>query len=143
MKEQSSPTQGYSTASPLEVNARSFDLDDLENTARARFSVDTDHSISPTPLHEVHPTSSRKLYRRILKIFGLILLWYTFSLLLSLYNKWMFAPSHLNFPFPLFVTALHMVMQFFLSGIVLWLFPRFRPNREDFLTPREYAYVFS
>jgi len=52
----------------------------------------------------------------------------------------MFAPGHLNFPFPLFVTSLHMVVQFFLSGIVLWKFPRLRPQKEDLLTPKEYWY---
>ncbi|KAI5802001.1 triose-phosphate transporter family-domain-containing protein [Pyronema domesticum] len=57
----------------------------------------------------------------------LIGLWYTFSLLISVYNKWMFAPDHLNFHFPLFVTCLHMIVQFCLSSLVLFAFPHLRP----------------
>lgn len=57
----------------------------------------------------------------------LISLWYIFSLLISVYNKWMFSPDHLNFHFPLFITCLHMIVQFSLSSLVLYLFPRFRP----------------
>lgn len=34
----------------------------------------------------------------------------------------------LDFHFPLFTTALHMLVQFSLASIVLWLLPRFRPQ---------------
>ncbi|KAL7271843.1 hypothetical protein RUND412_005370 [Rhizina undulata] len=68
----------------------------------------------------------------------LIGLWYTFSLLISIkelslnyllfkYNKWMFAPEHLNFHFPLFTTCTHMLVQFILSSVVLFAFPELRP----------------
>ena len=77
----------------------------------------------------------------MLTIGGLISLWFAFSLLLSLYNKWMFAPGHLNFPFPLFVTSVHMVIQFFLSWFVLWWFPKYRPQRKDYLSLKEYTYA--
>ncbi|RMZ82106.1 hypothetical protein DV737_g2178, partial [Chaetothyriales sp. CBS 132003] len=78
---------------------------------------------------------SRKKYREadrnvVRKIFFnamLIALWYVFSLSISIYNKWMFSGDHLNFPFPLFTTSLHMVVQFFLASAVLIIFPRFRP----------------
>ncbi|KAL2885484.1 hypothetical protein HOO65_080434 [Ceratocystis lukuohia] len=56
----------------------------------------------------------------------LILLWYLFSLSISLYNKWMFGQGNLNFAFPLFTTSLHMLVQFCLSAIVLWLVPSLR-----------------
>jgi solute carrier family 35 protein C2 len=39
----------------------------------------------------------------------------------------MFAPDHLNFHFPLFVTCLHMIVQFCLSSLVLFAFPHLRP----------------
>ncbi|KAF8456800.1 triose-phosphate transporter family-domain-containing protein [Kalaharituber pfeilii] len=55
-------------------------------------------------------------------------LWYLFSLLISIYNKWMFSPEHLNFKFPLFVTCGHMIVQFSLSSLVLFAFPQFRPG---------------
>lgn len=39
----------------------------------------------------------------------------------------MFSPEHLDFHFPLFVTCLHMIVQFSLSSLVLYLLPQFRP----------------
>ncbi|KAL1960097.1 hypothetical protein VTO42DRAFT_269 [Malbranchea cinnamomea] len=57
-----------------------------------------------------------------------ILLWYIFSLSISVYNKWMFSPTHLNFPYPLFTTSLHMVVQFTLSSIILYFIPSLRPR---------------
>jgi len=125
----------------VESDSSIEDLAFYDTSARARFSLDSLDPLSNT--HSPHPSPTalkRSLLRRIVHIFALILLWYTFSLLLSLYNKWMFAPGHLNFPFPLFVTSLHMVVQFFLSGFVLWKFPRLRPQKEDLLTPKEYWY---
>ncbi|KAJ3842372.1 TPT-domain-containing protein [Lentinula raphanica] len=56
--------------------------------------------------------------------------WFFFAILLSMYNKWMFSDSHFNFPYPLFVTSLHMVVQFLLAGLVLNIWPRqFKPER--------------
>ncbi|KIK68930.1 hypothetical protein GYMLUDRAFT_34939 [Collybiopsis luxurians FD-317 M1] len=56
--------------------------------------------------------------------------WFFFAILLSMYNKWMFSDSHFNFPYPLFVTSLHMVVQFALSGLVLSIWPKkFKPER--------------
>ena len=122
------------------TSSSSLDNNDLQNSDRARFSLDLHDPLNPTLYPHVHATQTDKpFYRRILTILGLILLWYTFSLLLSLYNKWMFAPNHLNFPFPLFVTGMHMVVQFLLSGMVLWWFPQFRPKREDYMSFKEYG----
>ena len=59
----------------------------------------------------------------------LIGLWYTFSISISVYNKWMFSSENLDFHFPLFTTSVHMLMQFLLSSLTLYLFPRFRPSR--------------
>ncbi|KAG5928646.1 hypothetical protein E4U42_000252 [Claviceps africana] len=58
----------------------------------------------------------------------LILLWYFFSLSISLYNKWMFDKDHLNFAFPLFTTSTHMLVQFILSALVLTFVPSLRPK---------------
>ncbi|KAG9257048.1 solute carrier family 35 member C2 [Emericellopsis atlantica] len=60
---------------------------------------------------------------------GLILLWYFFSLCISLYNKWMFDEDRLNFAFPLFTTSMHMVVQFCLAGAVLYFVPSTRPGK--------------
>jgi solute carrier family 35, member C2 len=40
----------------------------------------------------------------------------------------MFSGDHLDFHFPLFTTSLHMVVQFFLTCIVLLIFPALRPS---------------
>ncbi|CAK7564706.1 MAG: hypothetical protein SEPTF4163_002605 [Sporothrix epigloea] len=55
----------------------------------------------------------------------LVGLWYLFSLSISLYNKWMFGS---NFPFPLFTTSMHMLVQFLLSCLVLYFVPSLRPR---------------
>jgi solute carrier family 35 protein C2 len=44
------------------------------------------------------------------------------------YNKWMFSESESVFPFPLFTTSLHMVVQFTLAALLLWIFPSLRPQ---------------
>ncbi len=44
----------------------------------------------------------------------------------------MFDEDRLNFAFPLFSTSMHMVVQFMLSGTVLYFVPRLRPQ-----VPRE------
>lgn len=61
---------------------------------------------------------------------GLVLMWYIFSLGISVYNKWMFGDGDdkLNFPFPLFTTALHMLVQFMLASLVLYFVPSMRPQ---------------
>jgi uncharacterized membrane protein (DUF485 family) len=134
-----SPPNGRSS---LEDSIHSPTLDDLGPSENDdRFSLDLHDPLNPTLYPHTHPQqSTQPLHRRIITILLLILLWYTFSLLLSLYNKWMFAPNHLNFPFPLFVTSLHMIVQFVLSAITLWLLPQFRPKRLDWLTTRDYGY---
>lgn len=38
----------------------------------------------------------------------------------------MFGQGHLNFRFPLFTTSMHMLVQFCLSSLVLWLVPSLR-----------------
>ncbi|KAJ1750132.1 hypothetical protein LPJ78_002204 [Coemansia sp. RSA 989] len=66
-----------------------------------------------------------------------ILLWYSFSGILSVYNKWLFGSSERDFPFPLFVTSVHMLVQYLLAGIALWAFPKFKPTQ----TPTWSAYL--
>jgi solute carrier family 35 protein C2 len=58
----------------------------------------------------------------------LIALWYTFSISISVYNKWMFSKENLDFHFPLFTTSLHMVVQFTCASAVLFFFPNLRPG---------------
>ena len=44
------------------------------------------------------------------------------------YNKWMFSESDVVFPFPLFTTSLHMLVQFTFAALLLWIFPSLRPR---------------
>ncbi|EME81354.1 uncharacterized protein MYCFIDRAFT_155540 [Pseudocercospora fijiensis CIRAD86] len=68
---------------------------------------------------------------RRLAINGLLIgLWYSFSISISVYNKWMFSADMLDFHFPLFTTSLHMLVQFSLSSAVIFFLPQFRPGRD-------------
>lgn len=61
-----------------------------------------------------------------------------FATILSLYNKWMFSTTRFAFPAPLFVTMMHMFMQFMLAAILRFTWPaHFRPARVP--TPAEYG----
>ncbi|KAH7171205.1 triose-phosphate transporter family-domain-containing protein [Dactylonectria macrodidyma] len=78
---------------------------------------------------EERKEADKDVLKRLITNGVLILLWYLFSLSISLYNKWMFDKDRLNFAFPLFTTSMHMVVQFVLSGMVLYFVPSLRPNR--------------
>ncbi|KAG2202188.1 hypothetical protein INT47_002107 [Mucor saturninus] len=58
-----------------------------------------------------------------------ILMWYTFATILSVYNKWMFSAEHYGFGYPLFVTSVHMIVQFTFSGTSLLIVPSLRPTK--------------
>ncbi|RAH57550.1 nucleotide-sugar transporter [Aspergillus piperis CBS 112811] len=75
------------------------------------------------------------VFRRLSINAGLILLWYFFSLSISIYNKWMFSDDDVVFPFPLFTTSLHMAVQFTFSSILLYLIPSLRPKAPAASTP--------
>ncbi|KAK7423316.1 hypothetical protein QQX98_001107 [Neonectria punicea] len=77
---------------------------------------------------EERKEADKDVVKRLVVNGVLILLWYLFSLSISLYNKWMFDKDRLNFAFPLFTTCMHMVVQFVLSGAVLFFVPSLRPN---------------
>ncbi|KAI8828135.1 triose phosphate transporter [Chytriomyces cf. hyalinus JEL632] len=63
--------------------------------------------------------------------------WYSTSLSLSLYNKWLFSQDHMNFAYPLFTSTIHMVIQFVISGAcLLFIWPSMRPTHIP--TPRDY-----
>ncbi|KAJ5880380.1 transporter [Penicillium subrubescens] len=72
--------------------------------------------------------ADRNFARKLLANAGLILMWYFFSLSISIYNKWMFSENDIVFPFPLFTTSLHMAVQFTLASLLLWIFPSLRPQ---------------
>ncbi|MCJ1436884.1 Triose-phosphate Transporter [Xylographa pallens] len=67
--------------------------------------------------------------------------WYLFSLSISIYNKWMFSPEHLNFHFPLFTTCMHMLVQFSLASAVLFFIPHFRPRPDSISNPHQLSII--
>ncbi|KAL4867260.1 hypothetical protein BDV12DRAFT_171588 [Aspergillus spectabilis] len=76
-------------------------------------------------------SGDRTVINKLLVNAGLILLWYFFSLAISIYNKWMFSRDENDkevFPFPLFTTSLHMAVQFTLSSLLLFFIPSLRPQ---------------
>lgn len=83
---------------------------------------------------------SASLLKNIIINTILVALWYTFSISISVYNKWMFSDTGkgLDFHFPLFVTSIHMLVQFSLASLVLFFIPKFRPNYSP--EPDEAAY---
>ncbi|KAA1478127.1 TPT-domain-containing protein [Dentipellis sp. KUC8613] len=93
------------------------------------------HSGQPQSLHEMHLATvaeKKRLWWRNAFINGLFIAsWFVFAILLSIYNKWMFSPEHFGFPFPLFVTTLHMFVQFLLAAVLRYGFPKkFRPEHD-------------
>lgn len=46
-----------------------------------------------------------------------ICMWYTFSVSISVYNKWMFGTDGLDFNFPVISTSFHQIVQFFLAFV--------------------------
>lgn len=71
----------------------------------------------------------------------LVASWYTFSLSISIYNKWMFSDKYLDFHFPLFTTCLHMLVQFCLASLVLYFIPRLRPRFDSISNPQNHYNV--
>lgn len=86
-------------------------------------SAASEGSMGTTEEKLVKPT----LIKNIILNSVLIGLWYTFSISISVYNKWMFSGDNLDFQFPLFTTSLHMLVQFSLANLVLYFMPQFRP----------------
>ncbi|PLB41182.1 putative nucleotide-sugar transporter [Aspergillus candidus] len=72
--------------------------------------------------------AGQSVTQRLLINATLILMWYFFSLAISIYNKWMFSEDDIVFPYPLFTTSLHMLVQFTLASTLLWIFPSLRPK---------------
>ncbi|KAF1848568.1 TPT-domain-containing protein [Cucurbitaria berberidis CBS 394.84] len=149
-----SESESRSDSTDFELDDMSADgLEDDEETGltkrdrrrrrrRKRRNTQLDQRIVPedTYTKEEKKLADQTLLKSMLVNGLLIGLWYLFSISISVYNKWMFKeekgdgdPQNI-FPFPLFTTCLHMVVQFSLASLVLFLIPSFRP-RHDSLNP--------
>ena len=107
----------------------------LDERVSEAASINTNASVSSTEQKLLTPTIVRNMTVNSL----LIGLWYSFSISISVYNKWMFSADNLDFHFPLFTTSLHMLVQFSLASSVLFFMPRFRPGN-DGSNPHEPSY---
>ncbi|KAI0022408.1 triose-phosphate transporter family-domain-containing protein [Xylariomycetidae sp. FL0641] len=141
ISEESSPTTGVSRAeSRADDSFSDEDLHDDEETGltkkdrrrkrdKRRRNTRLDQRIVRDKLtDEERKEADQNVIRKMGVNALLIGLWYLFSLSISLYNKWMFDSGQLNFPFPLFTTSMHMLVQFILASLVLYFIPSFRPN---------------
>eukprot|EP00041_Stephanoeca_diplocostata_P017544 m.355855 g.355855 ORF g.355855 m.355855 type:complete len:236 (-) comp20739_c0_seq6:9-716(-) len=61
-----------------------------------------------------------RLVKIFAKVVGFTLLWYTFSIGITFYNKWLF--QWYGFHFPLLVTTIHMSTTFLWAGVSRWYF---------------------
>ncbi|KAI8925469.1 triose-phosphate transporter family-domain-containing protein [Entophlyctis helioformis] len=89
-------------------------------------------------LHATSPSAAVQILPKTVKVL-MIGGWYTVSISLHIYNKWLFSRDHFNFPFPMMTTTIHTTSQFILSAIVLQVFlpslkPTSYPTRYDYLT---------
>jgi len=111
------------------------------------------HSSASSPLHseegyilagelDVHLASveekKRLWWRNALINLMFIGSWFFFATVISVYNKWMFSEKYLGFPYPLFVTTMHMFVQWFLASCFRFFWPRLfrpdrKPNRSDYM----------
>lgn len=121
-----------------------FDLDDHEESE----GVPTSNAFGSQeiPLQPTKAQVNALLLRTALVNTALISSWFFLSMALSLYNKWMFSGhenkngrKNLNFPFPLFATSGHMLVQFLGSYLVLRLAPHFRPPKDHQLSVKDYT----
>ncbi|EMD33622.1 hypothetical protein CERSUDRAFT_86980 [Gelatoporia subvermispora B] len=90
-----------------------------------------DHLDYDEQVHIASEAEKRRLWWRNAFINALFIAsWFFFATLLSVYNKWMFSEDHFNFPYPFFVTTLHMFIQFGLAALLRYTLPQhFRPKR--------------
>ncbi|THH18176.1 hypothetical protein EW146_g2767 [Bondarzewia mesenterica] len=93
---------------------------------------DIDEPLSPlrSELHLASIQEKKRLWWRnaVINTF-FIASWFTFAIVISLYNKWMFSPEHFGFPYPMFATTVQMFFQFGFAAIMRYGWPQaFRPQ---------------
>ncbi|KAK9324962.1 triose-phosphate transporter family-domain-containing protein [Lipomyces orientalis] len=130
----------HANSSSAHTTSSAIDDDDYGIEDEIAFDIDDEDpcSTNPAPVPLRLESTNTILLKKIAINATFILLWYTFSLSLSLYNKWMFSGGHLDFRFPLFATSMHMVTQTILAGVILFLVPRLRPKAEARMSWRVY-----
>ncbi|KAK9250824.1 triose-phosphate transporter family-domain-containing protein [Lipomyces tetrasporus] len=130
----------HANSSSANTTRSAIDDDDYGIEDEIAFDIDDEdpYSTNPASVPLRLESTNTILLKKIAINATFILLWYTFSLSLSLYNKWMFSGGHLDFRFPLFATSIHMVTQTILAGVILFFIPRLRPKPETRMSWRVY-----
>eukprot|EP00258_Populus_trichocarpa_P043900 XP_024459919.1 probable sugar phosphate/phosphate translocator At1g06470 isoform X4 [Populus trichocarpa] len=103
---------------------------DIENSRRRNSDVDSDvNGIAMDSLSVKKSPPTPVSAADILKTLFFILVWYTFSTFLTLYNKTLLGDDMGRFPAPLLMNTFHFTMQAVLSTAITWYWSdRFRPN---------------
>lgn len=137
-----SATNNSSTHGGGDVNEKYMPFDvEIETVKDERLSndsVDGPSSVSSPGnlgLHSTNPISTAD----VLKTLFLILMWYTFSTFLTLYNKTLLGEHMGRFPAPMLMNTVHFTMQAVLSKLITWYWSnRFQPtvpmSNKDYFT---------
>ncbi|XP_048327614.2 probable sugar phosphate/phosphate translocator At1g06470 isoform X1 [Ziziphus jujuba] len=103
---------------------------DIENNGTMRETDGVDGSNFMHKHRPLPPTMKNTVsVANVLKTLFFILLWYTFSLFLTLYNKSLLGDDMGRFPAPLLMNTVHFAMQAILSKAITWYWSnRFQPS---------------
>ncbi|QSL66632.1 hypothetical protein MERGE_001015 [Pneumocystis wakefieldiae] len=80
----------------------------------------------------LHDNVNKNMIKNISINLGFMFSWFFFSTLLSVFNKWLFSETHLNFTLPLFSGCIHIIIEYCFSIIIMKLFPQFQPAENSF-----------
>ncbi|TPX39653.1 hypothetical protein SeLEV6574_g07071 [Synchytrium endobioticum] len=88
--------------------------------------ADCTQSGGRTPSKWKKAASETKAFTAAIYIVG----WYTLSIFLSMYNKWLLSSDYHGFGYPLFTTGVHMIVQSGLSFLMLnTCLPNYKPSK--------------
>ncbi|KAJ3671019.1 hypothetical protein LUZ60_008445 [Juncus effusus] len=135
----SNGTAEISVADEAERNSEEFDLPLLHergNLGRDFVPLDIENGVKMGDLNKDGSSVSPFF---VLKIMVYILIWYTLSTCLTLYNKEMLGRKYFHFPAPLLMNTVHFSMQAILSKIILYFRSRNSENKVDKMSWKDYS----
>lgn len=100
--------------------------------------IDLGGAAAPPRTEHGHPAQDSPTARYAQNLFSpktlaavaLILAWYSVSSALNVFNKWFFGRANYAYPYPIFITGCHMLIQSFISFLVLlFVYPSWRPSK--------------
>ncbi|XP_068658997.1 probable sugar phosphate/phosphate translocator At1g06470 [Aristolochia californica] len=105
-----------------------FDIEDMTSDERHLLGLAND--TAPGKLETAQAAKDNISLATVLKTLCLILLWYTSSTCLTLYNKTLLGENIGHFPAPMLMNTVHFSMQAVLSKIIILFSQRLRPEVE-------------